>query len=189
MSDTCARIRIARTSTVAIAGFCMATALAVSPAGAEAPAGSSNESATTVNQVSESISDELDSGSFEISAPENAEFTTDDAGAVTLVASSGDSAALSSEITVDGRTYFGEWSVNGGIATFAVTSMQNASSGAGSVSEVQSEPGYAECVVQSTSEATIVAAVVGIATGPGQTAVIPITMVASLTVFGISCAY
>src|SRR5690625_7713548 len=71
----------------------------------------------------------------------------------------------------------------------ALPIMQNASSGAGSVSEVQSQQGYAECVVQSTSEATIVAAVVGIATGPGQTAVIPITMVASLTVFGISCAY
>src|SRR5690625_7803615 len=98
MSDTCARIRIARTSTVAIAGFCMATALAVSPAGAEAPAGSSNESATTVNQVSESISDELDRGSFEVSAPENAEFTTDEAGAVTLVASSARGPARAPEV-------------------------------------------------------------------------------------------
>ena len=146
-------------------------------------------SATTANLVSESISSELDSGSFEISAPEGAEFVMDDFGKVTLVTSGGDSAALSSAITAGGRTYFGDWSVSGGTATFAVTSTQNASSSMGGAAEVQSQQGYAECVVQSTSEATIVAAIVGIATGPGQTAVIPVTMVASLAVFGISCPY
>lgn len=79
--------------------------------------------------------------------------------------------------------------MSGGTATFAVTGTQNASSSKGGVAEVQSQQGYAECVVQSASGATIIAAIVGIATGPGQTAVIPITMVASLAVFGISCKY
>lgn len=189
MSDTRTRIGIARTSTVAIAGFCMATALAVPPVGAEVISGSSNDSATTVSQVSESISKELDSGSFEISAPEGAEFVTDDSGKVTLVAGNGDSAPLSPEITAGGHAYSGDWSVRGGTATFTVTSTQSASSSTGGAAVVQSQQGYAECVVQSTSEATIIAAIVGIATGPGQTAVIPITMVASLAVFGITCAY
>lgn len=150
-SDTRTRISIVRTSTVAIASFCMATAPAVSPAGAEVISGSSNDSAATASQVSESISNELDSGSFEISAPEGAEFVTDDSGKVTFVASNGDSAALSSEITADGRTYIGDWSMSGGTATFAATSTQNASSSTGGVAEVQSQQGCrgvrrAECL-------------------------------------------
>lgn len=112
MSDTRTRTSIARTSTVAIASFCIATALAVSPAGADVVSAYSSDSAATASQVSESISKELDSGSFESSAPEGAEFVTDDSGKVTLVAGNGDSAALSSAITNDGRTYFGGWPVS-----------------------------------------------------------------------------
>lgn len=134
------------------------------------------------------MSKALEDGSFKISAPDGSKFKEGDNGKVLLVSDSGEKTPLSTTITDGGRAYSGDWSINGGSsATFTVTSTQKAAS---STDEgVTAKKGkYAHCVVKNTAAASVVAAVVGAATAPGEVAVVPITMVASLAVYGINCA-
>lgn len=183
---------ITKGATAAV-GLILASAVAASPALASVEAAT-----TTPTVVSESTDSELaqvDSslraGKLEMRLPD--ELKVEQSGtAAYLVGTNGERAPLVNTITSQGISYSGQWAIKDAhTAVFSVSSTSAAQQGQSTISArgavTAKGGGYAHCIAKTALGAAVLAGITGLATGPGDLAIVPIALVGGFVAGHITC--